>query len=74
MVRLVGYAEDQLIAKLADTAGAARNETVAFVTDPRVFSMIVGEICEGLYEFLCNEGFLDLPPDWRQATATPQTL
>lgn len=69
MVRLVGWAEDQLVARLADTAGPARAETVLFVTDPRVFSMIVGEISEGLYEFLCNEGFLDLPTDWRQATA-----
>jgi hypothetical protein len=68
MVRLVGYAEDQLISHLADTAGAERDETVQFVTDPRVFSMIVGEISEGAYELCCNEGFLDLPPDWRQAT------
>jgi hypothetical protein len=70
MVRLVGFAEDQLISHLADTAGAERAETVQFVTDPRVFSLIVGEVSEGVYEFLCNEGFLDLPPDWRQATAT----
>lgn len=70
MVRLVGFAEDQLIAKLADTAGPAREETVLFVTDPRVFSMIVGEICEGLYELLCSEGFLDLPLDWRDARQT----
>jgi hypothetical protein len=69
MVRLVGFAEDALIARLADTAGSAREETVQFVTDPRIFSMIVGEISEGVYEFLCNEGFLDLPPDWRQAAA-----
>jgi hypothetical protein len=68
MVRLVGFAEDQLIARLADTAGPARAETVLFVTDPRVFSMIVGEISEGVYEFLCNEGFLDLPADRRQAS------
>lgn len=68
MVRLVGFAEDQLIAHLADTAGAQRDETVQFVTDPRVFSMIVGEISEGAYDFLCNEGFLDLPADWRQAS------
>jgi hypothetical protein len=67
MVRLVGFVEDRLIAQLADTAGAEREETIQFVTDPRVFSMIVGEISEALYEFLCNEGFLDLPPDWRQA-------
>jgi hypothetical protein len=68
MVRLVGFAEDQLISHLADTAGAERDETVQFVTDPRVFSMIVGEISEGVYELLCNEGFLDLPSDWRQAS------
>jgi hypothetical protein len=69
MVRLVGFAEDQLIAHLADTAGAERDEAVQFVTDPRVFSMIVGEISEGVYELLCTEGFLDLPPDWRQAAS-----
>ena len=67
MVRLVGFAEDQLLARLADTAGIDREETVQFITDPRVFSMILGEICEGLYEFLCNEGFLDLPTDWRKS-------
>jgi hypothetical protein len=65
MIRLVGFAEDPLISHLADTAGADRDETILFVTDPRVFSMIVGEISEGVYEFLCNEGFLDLPTDWR---------
>ncbi len=70
MVRLIGHVEDQLISHLADTAGAERDETVRFVTDPKVFSMIVGEISEGVYEFLCNEGFLDLPSDWRQATVS----
>jgi len=69
MVRLVGFAEDQLLSRLADTAGPDREETVTFITDPRVFSMILGELCDGLYELLCNEGFLDLPPDWRQASA-----
>lgn len=68
MTRLVSFAEDQLVVRLADAAGAAREETIQFITDPRVFSMICGEFCEALYEFLCNEGFLDLPSDWRQAT------
>jgi hypothetical protein len=71
MVRLVSFAEDQLVVRLADTAGAAREETIQFITDPHVFSMICGEFCEALYEFLCNEGFLDLPSDWRQATTNP---
>ena len=71
MVRLIGFAEDQLLSHLADTAGAEREETVRFVTDPRVFSMIVGEVSEGVYEFLCNEGFLDLPVDWRAVSGAP---
>jgi hypothetical protein len=71
MVRLVGFAEDQLVARLADTAGTVRDETIKFITDPHIFSMICGEITDGLYEFLCNEGFLDLPTDWRQATRQP---
>lgn len=71
MVRLVSFAEDQLVIRLADTAGSAREETIQFITNPHVFSMICGEFCEALYEFLCNEGFLDLPSDWRQATTAP---
>ncbi|MGK4004607.1 hypothetical protein WMF31_18385 [Sorangium sp. So ce1036] len=71
MVLLVGFAEDELVAQLADTAGAERDETILFITDPHLFSMICGEVCEGLYEFLCNEGFLDLPPDWRRASTAP---
>jgi hypothetical protein len=71
MTRLVGYAEDELVKRLADTAGAARGEMIQFITDPHIFSMICGDISDALYEFLCNEGFLDLPPDWRHAPAQP---
>ena len=67
MTRLVGFTEDQLVTRLADTAGGARDETIKFITDPHVFSMICGELCDALYEFFCNEGFVDLPPDWRRA-------
>jgi hypothetical protein len=73
MEHLVGFAEDELVARLADTAGVVRNETIQFITDPRVFSMICGELCDGLYEFFCNEGFLDLPSDWRNAAAAGGT-
>jgi hypothetical protein len=72
MVRLVGGVEDPLVERLADTAGGARDATLLFITDPRVFSMICGEICEGVYEFLCDEGLLDLPPDWRMTSSAPQ--
>jgi len=67
MVRLVGFAEDELVKRLADTAGQARDETIKFITNPEIFSMICGEIAAGAYEFLFSEGFLDLPPEWIHA-------
>lgn len=63
MVELVGFAGDQLVSRLAAPAGASRYETVRFIADPRVFSMIVGEVCEGLYEMFFDEGLLDFPRD-----------
>ncbi len=74
MVRLVGFAEDALVQRLADTAGAARAEALSFVTDPKIFSMICGELCDALYEHLCGEGFLDLPRDWRATSIPPPSL
>lgn len=71
MVRLVGAVQDQLVRRLADTAGSDRDETIQLITDPQLFSLVGREICDGVYEFLCNEGFLDLPPDWRRASAAP---
>jgi hypothetical protein len=38
---------------------------VKFFTDPHVFSETCAVVCEQLYDFLCLEGFLDLPVDWR---------
>jgi hypothetical protein len=70
MTRLVGFAEDHLHERLVDTAGNVQEETVSFITNPHVFSMICGEICDGVYEYLCNEGFLDMPADYRAAQQT----
>jgi hypothetical protein len=64
MVRLVGYAEDELVKQLADTAGSARNDTIKFLSNPELWSMICLEISSAVYEFLFSEGFLDLPQDW----------
>jgi hypothetical protein len=66
MVRLVSFAEDELVRGLADTAGVARDETIKFITNPEIFSMICGELSAGAYDYLCNEGFLDLPPEWHE--------
>ncbi len=67
MVRLVSFVEDELVTRLADTAEHTRKETIAFITNPEIFSMICGELSGGAYEYLCNEGFLDLPPEWHTA-------
>jgi hypothetical protein len=64
MVRLVSFVEDELVRRLADTSQNTREETIAFITNPEIFSMICGELSAGAYEYLCNEGFLDLPPEW----------
>ncbi len=67
MVRLVSFVEDELVRRLADTATTTRDETISFITNPEIFSMICGELSGGAYEYLCNEGFLDLPPEWHTA-------
>lgn len=73
MTRLVGFAEDQLVSRLVSTAGSVADETVRFITDPHVFSMICGEICDGTYEYLGNEGFLEVPADFRDAAQAGAT-
>jgi hypothetical protein len=39
------------------------------VADPHIFSDVCELICEATYDSLYNEGFLDLPPDWRARLA-----
>ncbi len=70
MTRLVSFAEDALVTRLADTAGASREETLKFITNPELFTMIVSELEAGTYEHLFNEGFLDLPPEWIEGAAS----
>ena len=52
-------------ARLTEDGGEFREETVKFFSDPHVFSESCAVLCSELYEFLCLEGFLDLPVDWR---------
>ena len=54
MTRLVGYAEDELVKRLADTAGSARGETIQFITDPHIFSMICGDVSDMFERKLAN--------------------
>jgi hypothetical protein len=63
--QMVNFAGDELLARLTETDEEFRDETVKFFTDPHIFSATCEVICDALYDFLCLEGFLDLPVDWR---------
>jgi hypothetical protein len=65
MQQMVFFCGDELIERLTAGNEAFQEETVKFFTDPHVFSETCEVVCEQLYDFLCLEGFLDLPVDWR---------
>jgi hypothetical protein len=65
MQQMVFFCGDELLERLTQGNEAFQEETVKFFTDPHVFSETCAVVCETLYDFLCLEGFLDLPVDWR---------
>lgn len=65
MQQMVFFCGDELLEKLTHSSEEFQEETVKFFTDPHVFSETCQVVCEQLYDFLCLEGFLDLPVDWR---------
>lgn len=65
MQQMVFFCGDELLARLTQDDQEFREETIKFFTDPHVFSETCQVLCESLYDFLCLEGFLDLPVDWR---------
>lgn len=67
MVRLVPFAQTRVMDRLDATAQRKSDRDVQrFATGPAVFSMIVGEYAVGCYELLYQEGFLDLPEDFKK--------
>ncbi len=65
MEQMVNFCGDELLARLTQSDSQFLEETVRFFCDPHVFSESAEVICEELYDFLCLEGFLDLPVNWR---------
>ena len=65
--RLVAYVEDGMLERVRSKAGEFRSETLRFVSDPQIFSDVCELVCDAVYDYLYNEGFLDLPADWRRA-------
>lgn len=71
MQQMVNYCGDELLARLSEANAGFHEETVKFFTDPHIFSETADEICAGLYDYLCLEGFLDVPVDWRVSAGEP---
>ena len=68
MQQMVYFCGDELLERLTQGDEAVREETIKFFTDPHIFSETCAVMCHELYDFLCLEGFLDLPVDWRAST------
>ena len=62
---LVPFVEDEMLSRVRGSRGEFRAETIRFVADPEIFSDLCEVVCETIYDLLYNDGFLDLPNDWR---------
>lgn len=65
MERWVTFASERFVARLNAEDEPFMEETVAFFVDPHLYSETAVVLCEAAYDFLCQEGLLDLPLDWR---------
>ncbi len=68
--RLVSHVEDGMLEHVRSKAGEFRAETLKFIADPRIFTEVCDLICDAVYDTLYNDGFLDLPGDWRKRLST----
>jgi hypothetical protein len=69
--RLVVFVEDGMLQRIRTKEGEFRAETLRFVADPQIFTDVCELVCEAVYDDLYNDGFLDLPGDWRARMAQP---
>jgi hypothetical protein len=69
MEQMVNYCGDELALRLTQTGSDFRDETLRFFADPHVYSDSAEVVCHELYDFLCLEGFLDLPVNFRVGAA-----
>jgi len=72
MEQMVNFCGDELGRRLSEAGSDYRDETIRFFSDPHVYSESAAVVCNELYEFFCLEGFLDLPVNWRMASATAE--
>jgi hypothetical protein len=67
MEQMVNFCSDELLQRLTQSGSEYKEETLRFFSDPHVYSDSAEVVCHELYDFLCLEGFLDLPVNWRVA-------
>lgn len=65
MQRLVPFVADEMLQRVRGASEQFRHETIRFVADPQIFSEVCEVVCDAVYDMLYNDGFLDLPSDWR---------
>lgn len=70
--RLVPFVEDEMLRRVREQAKSFRAETIRLVADPTIFSDTCEVVCESVYDNLYNDGFLDLPSDWRARLSASQ--
>ena len=57
--------KERIVQKATESSGFFREATLRFVADPQIHAEICSVINDAFYDYLHEEGFLDLPPDWR---------
>jgi hypothetical protein len=67
---LVPFVEDEMLKRVRQGENEFRSETIRLVATPEIFSELCEVICDAVYDLLYNDGFLDLPSDWRKRLAT----
>jgi hypothetical protein len=69
--RVVPFVCDGMLKSVRESKDTAfRAETIRFVADPLIFTEVCEVFCETIYDLLYNDGFLDLPNDWRRRLTT----
>jgi hypothetical protein len=69
--RLVSFSEDAMLGAVRERKDNFRAETIRFVAEPQIFTDVCELIGDAVYDHLYNDGFLDLPADWRARLADP---
>lgn len=68
--RLVPWVEEEMLNRVRESIGDFRSETIRLVADPKIFVEVCEVVCDAVYDMLYNDGFLDLPSDWRARLST----